>query len=89
MIFEKIRFNAVSKIPLKTSIHENDKNCKLYFVNFSRLNAGYDEKNDRRNKNPAIFTLSHAAKTNVKIDTVALGAIKTAEYKIDPTPYVR
>ena len=86
MILEKILFNAVSKIPLKTSIHENDKNCKLYFVNFYRLKGRESLKKHRLNKNVVILTLSHDAKTNVKIDTLVLGAMSTAEYKMEFTP---
>lgn len=81
-----MRFKAVSKIPLNTSIHENDKNCKLYFMNFSREREGADGKKERLNKNPAILALSAAAKIKVIIETLALGAIKTAEYKTAPVP---
>ena len=86
IILEKIRFNAVSKIPLKTSIHENDKNCKLYFVNFSRFKGSASLKKQRLNKNVVILTLSQDAKISVKIETLALGAINTAEYKMEFTP---
>ena len=43
-------------------------------------------KKQRLNKNVVILTLSQDAKISVKIETLALGAINTAEYKMEFTP---